>query len=92
VGWAVGDSRAASGFGAPIAISSSHPRVLYVSDETVMRRFRRPAIRHPPRGCAYPAQRMQNSGGAGTWATLPPRIPAGISIDSKRLAVNRNPN
>jgi hypothetical protein len=35
-------------YGAPIAISSSHPPALYVPDETVMRRFRRPALRHPP--------------------------------------------
>ena len=37
-GWALSDSRAAAVYGAPIAIRSSHPPVLYVPDEQVMRR------------------------------------------------------
>lgn len=37
-GWALSDSRAAAVYGAPIAIRSNHPPVLYVPDERVMRR------------------------------------------------------
>ncbi|MCV7011004.1 transcriptional regulator [Mycolicibacterium madagascariense] len=37
-GWALGDSRAAAVYGAPIAIKSNHPPVLYVPDQQVMRR------------------------------------------------------
>ena len=90
VGPAAGNSRAACVHGAPIAISSSHTPMVYVPDETVMRGFRRPATHHSPRGRVYPAQRMQSSGGTGAWAALPPRIPVGISINSKRLEVNSN--
>ncbi|BBU22464.1 MULTISPECIES: hypothetical protein [Mycobacterium] len=37
-GWALSDSRAAAVYGAPIAIRSNHPPVLYVPDQQVMRR------------------------------------------------------
>jgi hypothetical protein len=37
-GWALSDSRAAAVYGAPIAIRSIHPPVLYLPDERVMRR------------------------------------------------------
>jgi hypothetical protein len=75
VGSAAGNSRAACVHGAPIAMSSSHTPMVYVPDETVMRGFVRPATHHSPRGRAYPAQRMQSSGGTGAWAALPPRMP-----------------
>lgn len=37
-GWALGDSRAAAAYGAPIAIKSNHPSVLYLPDQQTMRR------------------------------------------------------